>query len=285
MSEFFSFFPNTVYANAVCKDITRRIGLRSAVKVDARAYLPYVVRAGERIDQVAQHYYGSPDDTWMVLLSANVVDPYYDWYMEDGAFHNHIRKKYGSVANAQSYIRHWELDWSDSDEQITPAGWAALDDALKKYYEANYGNGTRIISYSRRREDWTVSTNSVVKLGLAANAEFDVGERVEIKTGVTVTGHAQIAWANSTTVQIIHVSGNTAVNNTIRQISSNVSANIASEYFVANNIPIDERTFWNPVTYYDWERGRNESKKAVKLLDAKYKTVITEELKKVMKPI
>lgn len=283
MSEFFTYFPNTVYANAVCKDITRRIGLRSSVKVDAKAYLPYVVRSGERIDQVAQHYYGSPDDAWMVMMSANVVDPYYDWYLEDGAFHEHIRKKYGSVANAQSYIRHWELDWAGSDVEITPSGWSALADPLKKYYEANYGNGTRILSYSRRREDWTVSTNLVVKLGLAANTDFTIGERVEVKTGVEVTGHAQIAWVNSSCVQLIHVSGNTAVNNTIREISSNTSATISTQDFVANNIPVDERTFWTSVSYYDYERGKNESKKAVRLLDAKYKVVVTEELKKVMK--
>lgn len=45
------------------------------------------------------------------------------------------------------------------------------------------------------------------------------------------------------------------------------------------NLPNDERIYWEPYTAYDYEMDLNESKRAIRLLDAQYLTEIEKALK------
>jgi hypothetical protein len=278
--EYFSRFPVITYANTLCRDITHRVKILNAVASDPHAYQPFEIKHHERPDTIADLYYTRDDLEWLVYLSADVIDPYHGWYLTDRDFNEFIKKKYGSTEEAQQSIRHWQMNWYDFDAEISPAAYDALDPTLKKYYEPRYGSYNNTIAWKRRIEDWTTHTNMVVTLSVANT--FSVGERVKFSTGATVTGQAEVAWANSSVIKVIHVSGNTDPTNTVTGVSSNNTATITSRTFTSNTISVDERPYWNPVTYYEWEQDQNEKKKNIKLLDRTYTDAVEKEFEKLM---
>lgn len=283
MAEYFSNFPLTVYQNTVCVDITRRVVMRDATLGDTKAFHPYEVPAGDRADQIAHHYYGSVDDTWLVYASAGVLDPYHGWYRDEYDFNEHVGVKYGSYEEAVERVHHWQLNWYGTDAELTVAGYDALSAPLKKYYEPVYGQGSEVLSYQRRDEDWVASTNMVLRLEIENQGNVVVsGERVKIKTGATLTGQAEVAWANSTVIKLIHVSGNTDPGNLVVGVTSGANAVISAREFTSNTIPIEERPFWTPVSMYDFERDRNESLKNIKLVDRKYQLAFNDELRRLL---
>lgn len=282
MTEYFSLFPTTTYANTRCLDVFRRVVVRDSITHNPLAYLPYEVKAGERIDQVAQHYYGSPDDAWMVMLSAKVLDPYYGWYLPESSFQAHVRAKYGSWEIASDLVRHYQLNWHADDRELTVSGYEALTPNLRKYWEPHYGVGSQILSYMRRREDWTASTNLLLRLTVNchSNAVFLRDERVQLFSGATLTGQAQVSWANSSVVRIRCVSGDAGVGNTVTGNTSLANATITAMAYQSNTIPVDERDYWSAVSYLEWEQDKNEKLKNVRLVDARFSVDMREELRR-----
>lgn len=48
------------------------------------------------------------------------------------------------------------------------------------------------------------------------------------------------------------------------------------------NLPLGERIYWEPVTFYDYEFQKNERKRRIRLIDKKYKTTLEEALRNVL---
>lgn len=58
-------------------------------------YYDYVVKEGERPDQIAQKYYGKAELAWLVMLSSNIFDWGYDFPLAQDAFESYLENKYG----------------------------------------------------------------------------------------------------------------------------------------------------------------------------------------------
>lgn len=72
-------------------------------------YYSYDVQEGDTPEIVADKYYGSTDDFWLVMFSNQALDPQWDWPLSYLNFSKYIVDKYGSIANAQSQIDHYAL--------------------------------------------------------------------------------------------------------------------------------------------------------------------------------
>jgi hypothetical protein len=59
---------------------------------------------------VAHNYYGSVDYAWLVMISNQMIDPYFDWVLSDEEFQEFIVKKYGSITAAQTLV----VEYADS---------------------------------------------------------------------------------------------------------------------------------------------------------------------------
>ncbi len=57
---------------------------------------------------IAYKLYDDPNRYWMVMFANEKIDPYYDLPLKDSDFNSLIEYKYGSIANAQSQIHHYE---------------------------------------------------------------------------------------------------------------------------------------------------------------------------------
>ena len=100
--EFFEDFPIITYNNELVRDISVRLDILESIKTDQYAFLPYTVKDGERAEDVAYYYYGDPRLVWIVYLSNNIIDPYFEWPQGNYEFEQTLGKTYAARAKAAS---------------------------------------------------------------------------------------------------------------------------------------------------------------------------------------
>jgi hypothetical protein len=277
---YFQDFPIIDYANNAAVDITRRAVVLDTIS--PFAYYPYTVNQNQRPDQIADRYYQDGNKFWLVFLANQMIDPFYDWTIDDNSFQQLLYTKYGSITESQLRVKYWQNQWVDDDNRLTPEGYLALPDGLRKYYTPFLNQGFQILYYTRAPIDWTVTTNMVVNYGISntTGSGFKIDERLKIYANNIWIGNSQVVFSNSTVLSVQHVFGNTTAGDTVVAVSSNTHANISSVTVSVVNIPAAEQVFWIPVYYYDYEFGLNEKKKHIRLIDAKYSGQAARELAK-----
>lgn len=275
---FFAGFPIITYANNQVIDITERVVVRNGLVKNPYIYTPISIIDGIRPDTVSYKAYGDPYMSWILYLTNNITDPYYEWYLTDDVFDKFIAMKYGTIANAMQTIAYWTNDWVDKPE-ITPADFQALTANQQPFWSPNYGYYNTPISYSRTAIDWTASTNFILALGIGTQntVPFQFNEPVNIQYSRTTTGAAQVKQSNSTVLIVQHITGNAFPGNTaitgnsfVYGTSSGANAVIANCTFLSNNILSDLQDYYAPVYYYDLENFKNAGNRFINLLDPQY---------------
>lgn len=149
----FAFYPKILYRindfdSIKLTDLNTSVRIKDYVNsFRGLAIRPYIVRNGERPDQVSYKLYGTTKYDYILLL-VNGIDSYYDqWQMDDTTFRNYIIKKYGSLSVAQSTIAFYYTGNGDvvtntlsrDPESSEPAYryWDRLNDP-NKYTETLY---------------------------------------------------------------------------------------------------------------------------------------------------
>lgn len=292
MERYFEKFQTIEYANTVARNITQRAVVIGEVYNNPLFYYPYDIAPGERPDMIADRYYGDQYMAWSLYLANKVIDPYYDWHMDQATLDAFIIKKYGSLAVAMTKIKNYTNNWfSDPDPSISASVYTTLDSSLQKFYEPVPINGivtASPIEYTRRREDWTVKTNAISRYAVANGAGFVADEIVNINFSPSQTGTGQVAFANTTTLVLQNLAG-TVTTGTItgssyvygRESTTNTIFTTATS--VANLIPATESAYWSPVTYYDYENSINERNKSILVLKSQYGPRVARQLKEVLK--
>lgn len=266
MSRYFDRFPVVDYDGVVAKNILARVDFTDQTKKEIYSTFQFTLEEGfERPDLLSYNYYGSSQFDWMIYLTNNIVDPYYDYYRPTEDFKKYIESKYGSASNARTIVKFYRNNWHDDDRLITPTQYEALqaDETLnlRKYWKPKLANTGAILGYERIKEDWLVSTNKIVLLTLTASpASFVVGDRVsQTSTGAYAT--VDFVDAENNTLTVKHVVGTFAVN---------TSEGISAVTLIKQNISDDEASYWYAVNAYDEEQETNEMKKNVVVLKSSY---------------
>ena len=110
---YFSRFPYMAYdiTNSgnykLLPDILRRVKARTAVKEGRYLFDSYDVKNGEKPEDIAFKFYGDAELHWVILMTNNVTDRYYQWPMTQPQFQEFIEDKYG-LANIDG-IHHYEI--------------------------------------------------------------------------------------------------------------------------------------------------------------------------------
>jgi len=108
---YFSKFPLMTYdikGNKVRKllpDILRRVKLRTSIKSGGMLFDKYDVKEGEKPEDVAFKWFGDPELHWVILMTNNVTDRYYDWPMNQAQFAEYLNDKYSNP----DAIHHYEV--------------------------------------------------------------------------------------------------------------------------------------------------------------------------------
>jgi hypothetical protein len=110
---YFSKFPLTVYDvkgdknYKLLPDIMRRVKLRSGIAAGRYTFDSYDVKNNENPEDVAFKYYGDAEYHWVILLTNNITDRYYQWPLTQPQFDAFLTDKYGK--GSEDAVHHYEL--------------------------------------------------------------------------------------------------------------------------------------------------------------------------------
>ena len=129
-------------------DITRRFSVANFIYNANVTFDEYYVQDGERPDVVAYDYYDDYTMDWLVLLTNEIHDPYYEWPLSYEQFNAYLKQKYGSVEYTLNATHHYE--------KIIQKNSVASDGAQQRVYpektlEVDYTTFAAL-PYSDRKE-------------------------------------------------------------------------------------------------------------------------------------
>jgi hypothetical protein len=285
MDNFFKHYPlvqygNTV-ANTVAVNIFAKVAFQKSIQQNYEVFHPYTIKEGDRADTIAYLYYGDAGYDWLVYFSNNIVDPYYDWYMDTDSLNRFISDKYGSLTEARRKIKFFRSNYISDDSMITPAAYAAFLSNQKRFWAPVTGLNNNIIRYERKKEDINFETNRIQQLNitLVGNTSFSNGEFVsQSSSGVTV-GTGTVNFSNSSVCIVSNVIGTLSTSNNLKGGSSGANASVSSVNTLSTSISSDIQAYFEGVSFYDYENEINEQKKNIRLIDLSYVTQIEEQFK------
>ena len=88
-------------------NILRRVKLRQGIRSGSFLFDNYDVVDGERPEDIAFREYGDPELHWIVLMTNNITDRYYQWPLTQVQFQEHLKDKYG--AGNEDAVHHYEI--------------------------------------------------------------------------------------------------------------------------------------------------------------------------------
>ena len=109
---YFERFPLMAYdiaANGNYKllpNILKRVKLRAGMASGSFLFDNYDVQDGENPEDVAFKLYGDPELHWIILMTNNITDRYYQWPLTQPQFQEHLEDKY--VAGNEDSVHHYE---------------------------------------------------------------------------------------------------------------------------------------------------------------------------------
>jgi len=287
--KYFAKFPLISYANNAAVNIVERAKITDNVFNNPYVWYKYDIRNFERPDQIADFYYNDEFMDWLLYLSNQIIDPYYEWYMSDDVFFAYLVKKYNLITTnnitllqnkVHSYINNWY-----NGETISISDYNALPTS-HRYWQPTYTQSDVINGYIRNKVDWQLKTNAIVSYSVNTDAQFIVDEIVFINFDANTVGKAQVLQSNSSYVTVNHVFGhiyNTPSGSSyIYGTESAANVVFTSVVSIANNIISGEERYWDPLMLYDMERAANESKKSIKVLDRTYSMQVSKALTKLL---
>ena len=103
MAKYFNYFPSTVYTNSdssssvdIVTNIIARFSFEESLKQNSSLFYSYEIQDGETPEIVASKYYGSPEKHWIVLMFNDIIDPQYDWPLDQRTIIKFINDKYSA---------------------------------------------------------------------------------------------------------------------------------------------------------------------------------------------
>ena len=88
-------------------DILRRVKQRNAIASGQFIFDTYDVINGEKPEDIAYKWFGDAQLHWVILMTNNVTDRFYQWPMSQPQFAEFLTDKYG--AGNEDGIHHYEI--------------------------------------------------------------------------------------------------------------------------------------------------------------------------------
>lgn len=286
---YFNKFPLINYNGHLAVNLLTRAQLSDQTRAQRSVFYPYTIKDYDRVDNLSENYYDSPEYSWLIWMTNDMIDPYYDYPLSDEDFDAYVTDKYTSIALANRKIKYYRTKWANEEGVISVSQYNSLNNSFKKYFnpvvDVNYG----ITGYSRRKADITVNTNKTVQLTFSSTTgTFIAGEEVYRSGNTAVYAeclHPAVLVADVGTTKYIsiqHVVGAFGAGNVIVGKQSGATATIATATTVSQTLASTEPDYWEAVSCYDFEYELNQRKKQIKLLDSRYRNTIEAELQRTM---
>lgn len=279
MSRYFDRFPLVDYNGVPAKNILARVDFTEDSKKSIYSNFDFTLQEGlERPDLVSYNVYDSSQYDWLIYLTNNIVDPYYDYYKSQSDFSKYVISKYGSIANARRITKFYRNNWHTDESLLTSTEYEALPSTetlnLRKYWKPKLSNLGSIVGYERVQEDWTVSTNKIIQLTVTTSPTSIAVGNILKQTSTNATGVVDFVDTDNNIVTMKHITG---------AFSANTTEGISAVTLISQNISDEEASYWSAVSAYDDEEENNETKKYISVIKASYLTEVDKLFKKKIK--
>jgi len=109
MANYFKYFPTTYYYKDyestnldVLTNIISRFSFEKSFKENTVVFYEYSVQDGETPEIVANKFYGSSERHWIILNLNDIIDPQYDWPLNERTLIQYVEDKYSSASYANT---------------------------------------------------------------------------------------------------------------------------------------------------------------------------------------
>ena len=152
MASYFSYLPNIELAvrpiqfpwseqqYKVAKNIFRRFKINESALDTAMYFRKLTVTDADRPDVISQKVYGTSDYDWVILMSNNVINPYFDWPMSQPVLDDYINQKYA----APYEVKHYETREvkNSAGATVLPAGQIVDESFFRAPYWIEFNEST-----------------------------------------------------------------------------------------------------------------------------------------------
>ena len=146
---FFKKYPTITYNNHLMRNIILKSQIVQEVFERFEVFYPYIIEDGERPDTISYDYYGDSDYWWVILMANKIVDPYYEWPLTHSELKGYIIKKYGSIPEAKSDIKHYVYTGigGEDENEIARKSWIMPVETFTNLGAEEKSGWTPIYSY------------------------------------------------------------------------------------------------------------------------------------------
>lgn len=288
MDNYFKHFPLVQYGNSVSNTVAvnlfAKIAFQKNLQLNYEVFHPYTIREGDRPDTIAYLYYGDSGYDWLVYFSNNIVDPYYDWYMDQETFKKYIAGKYGSLTEAKRKIKFFRSNYVEDDSMIDPSTYNALTTNQKRFWNPLTRTSGQIFKYERKKEDIIFNTNKVQEVTFTYSGAntFTPGEYVYQSSGGVTISSAMMGVSNTTHATLSSITGTINTGVGLRGGTSGANALISTVTTLTTSISSDIQQYFSAVSYFEYEDELNENKKNIRLIDVAYIQSLESEFKRLL---
>ena len=153
MALYFEQFPKLAYDISGNKnfklvtDIFRRIKIRSSIADNVVLFSSYDVPSGETPEVTSFKHFGTTDYHWIILMTNNVTDRYYDWPLNEQDFEAFVKSKYDNPGA----VHHYEI--TQSSGSLTSNGPADYSHRIEVNSTETGAESVSNYEYERRLQD------------------------------------------------------------------------------------------------------------------------------------
>lgn len=287
---YFDKFPLINYNGHLAVNLLSRAQLSDQTRAQRSIFYPYTIKDYDRADGLSENYYDSPEYSWLIWMTNDMIDPYYDYPLSDSDFDAYLTDKYGSIAQANRKIKYYRTKWVNEEGVISTSAFEALTSGFKKYYAPVTDSSYTITGYTRRKADVTVSTNKVIQIIISAprSGEFVKGEEIYKQGNTAVYSECMhpisypVLDDSSPFIGIQHMVGAFQVGDVLVGKTSGATATVSSVNLISETLASTEANYWEAVTCFEYEQELNQKKKQIKLIDSRYRNTVEAELQRTM---
>lgn len=124
MAKFFTYYPKTFYvsnnspvgADSVT-NLIARFKFEETLKQNSTAFYPYQIQDGDTPEIIAHKYYDDPERHWIVLMFNDIIDPQFDWPLNQNTIIEYINKKYTANGAANTPVQSG-ITWALSENNV-----------------------------------------------------------------------------------------------------------------------------------------------------------------------
>jgi hypothetical protein len=150
MSKYFNYFPKTLYTSdtetgVVVTNIIARFAFEKSYRENSAVYYEYDIQDSDTPEIIAHKMYGNSERHWIVLMMNEIVDPQYDWPLDQRTVISYINDKYTANASAGQTGISWAQQNTHSYYKIETRTTDSTGNKIEKKLQIDSNTYTNLI--------------------------------------------------------------------------------------------------------------------------------------------